>query len=72
MYRVAEDFFVSIGMDNMTDEFWRNSMLEKPEGRDVVCHASAWDFYNGRDFRYVLLEYPLVLSRFCLFLDSFL
>ncbi|KAK3106470.1 hypothetical protein FSP39_020642 [Pinctada imbricata] len=51
MYRVAEDFFSSIGMDNMTQEFWNNSMLIKPEGRDVVCHASAWDFYNGRDFR---------------------
>ncbi|XP_061182126.1 angiotensin-converting enzyme-like [Saccostrea echinata] len=51
MYRVAEDFFKSIGMEDMTDEFWQNSMLVKPEDRDVVCHASAWDFYDGKDFR---------------------
>ena len=27
-------------------------MIERPDdGRDLVCHASAWDFYNGKDFR---------------------
>lgn len=51
MYRVAEDFFKSIGMEDMTDEFWQNSMLIKPDDRDVVCHASAWDFYDSKDFR---------------------
>lgn len=36
----------------MPPEFWAESMLEKPtDGRDVVCHASAWDFYNRKDFR---------------------
>lgn len=30
-------------------------MLEKPtDGREVVCHASAWDFYNRKDFRCLL------------------
>ena len=51
MYRVAEDFFMSIGMEKMTDAFWENSMLVKPANRSVVCHASAWDFYDGNDFR---------------------
>lgn len=51
MYRVAEDFFMSIGMEKMTDAFWQNSMLVKPTDRDVVCHASAWDFYDENDFR---------------------
>lgn len=51
MYRVAEDFFMSIGMEKMTDAFWQNSMLVKPADRDVVCHASAWDFYDENDFR---------------------
>ena len=55
MYRVAEEFFQSIGMEPMPASFWTNSMLEKPEGREVVCHASAWDFNNGTDFRYVLV-----------------
>ena len=32
--------------------WFAGSMLEKPsDGRDVVCHASAWDFSNGKDFR---------------------
>ncbi|XP_060560750.1 angiotensin-converting enzyme-like [Ruditapes philippinarum] len=52
MYEVAEEFFMSIGMKPMPESFWRLSMLEKPEdGRNVVCHASAWDFNNGTDFR---------------------
>lgn len=29
-------------------------MIVKPDGREVVCHASAWDFYNQKDFRYCL------------------
>ncbi|XP_056285839.1 angiotensin-converting enzyme [Pseudoliparis swirei] len=51
MFRVAEDFFTSLNLEKMPDEFWEGSMLVKPEGREVVCHASAWDFYNRRDFR---------------------
>ncbi|KAH3692651.1 hypothetical protein DPMN_193805 [Dreissena polymorpha] len=51
MYRLAEEFFVSIGLQPMPDSFWTNSMLVKPPDRDVVCHASAWDFHNGTDFR---------------------
>lgn len=39
----------------MPKEFWDKSMLEKPsDGRQVVCHASAWDFYNRKDFRLIL------------------
>ncbi|CAB1457679.1 unnamed protein product [Pleuronectes platessa] len=51
MFRVAEEFFTSLGLEPMPQEFWDESMLEKPEGREVVCHASAWDFYNRKDFR---------------------
>ncbi|KAH1174233.1 angiotensin-converting enzyme isoform X1 [Mauremys mutica] len=52
MFRVAEEFFTSLGLLGMPPEFWEKSMLEKPaDGREVVCHASAWDFYNRRDFR---------------------
>ena len=32
--------------------FFAGSIIEKPaDGRDLTCHASAWDFYNGKDFR---------------------
>ncbi|BFZ00903.1 hypothetical protein BsWGS_03942 [Bradybaena similaris] len=52
MFRTAEDFFVSLGFDKMVPSFWTLSMLEKPnDGREVVCHASAWDFNNQKDFR---------------------
>uniref|UniRef100_A0A8C3MXM6 Angiotensin-converting enzyme n=1 Tax=Geospiza parvula TaxID=87175 RepID=A0A8C3MXM6_GEOPR len=52
MFRVSEEFFTSLGLLEMPPEFWKESMLEKPtDGREVVCHASAWDFYNRKDFR---------------------
>ncbi|XP_061611297.1 angiotensin-converting enzyme [Phyllopteryx taeniolatus] len=51
MFRVAEEFFTSLGLAEMPPEFWEESMLEKPDDREVVCHASAWDFYNRKDFR---------------------
>ncbi|KAL7642767.1 UNVERIFIED_CONTAM: hypothetical protein RMT77_006055 [Armadillidium vulgare] len=47
MFEIAEDFFVSMGMFKMTSDFWENSMMDQPkDGRKVVCHASAWDFYS--------------------------
>ncbi|KAA0725569.1 Angiotensin-converting enzyme [Triplophysa tibetana] len=52
MFRVAEEFFTSLGLIRMPDEFWDKSIIEKPsDGRDMVAHASAWDFYNRKDFR---------------------
>ncbi|XDV45023.1 hypothetical protein PO909_013201 [Leuciscus waleckii] len=52
MFEESEKFFTSLGLLSMPPEFWDKSMLEKPtDGREVVCHASAWDFYNRKDFR---------------------
>ncbi|XP_033759589.1 uncharacterized protein LOC117341835 [Pecten maximus] len=52
MFKLSEEFFVSLNLSAMPSSFWENSMLERPpDGRDVVCHASAWDFGNGKDFR---------------------
>jgi len=52
MFEKAEDFFMSMGMEKMPKKFWEGSIIEKPkDGRDLTCHASAWDFYNGEDFR---------------------
>jgi len=51
MFKVSEEFFASLGLQNMTEEFWQYSMMTKPNDREVVCHASAWDFYNTTDFR---------------------
>lgn len=52
MFQESDRFFTSLGLLPMPKEFWDKSMLEKPsDGRKVVCHASAWDFYNRKDFR---------------------
>ena len=52
MFEKADDFFQSLGFEPMTQAFWQNSLIEKPQdGRDLVCHASAWDFYGQDDFR---------------------
>ena len=44
MTRIAEDFYTSLGMPKLPDSFWTKSQLVQPRDRDVVCHASAWDF----------------------------
>ena len=50
---MSDEFFTSLGLEPVTQEFWERSMLEKPaDGRDVACHADARDFNDGRDFRY--------------------
>ncbi|XP_066583828.1 angiotensin-converting enzyme-like [Prorops nasuta] len=51
IFRLAENFFTSINLTAMPDTFWQNSILEKPKDREIICHTSAWDFYNGKDFR---------------------
>ena len=50
---MSDEFFTSLGLIPMTTEFWNRSILEKPDdGRELVCHASAWDFFDGKDVRY--------------------
>ena len=51
MTEMAEAFFTSLGLPELPQSFWQNSMLTKPVDRDVVCHASAWDLDNGNDPR---------------------
>ena len=55
MFELSEAFFVQLGYEPMTDTFWEKSMIEKPKDREVVCHASAEEFYRQEDFRSVLL-----------------
>ncbi|KAI2584460.1 angiotensin I converting enzyme, partial [Homo sapiens] len=55
MFKEADDFFTSLGLLPVPPEFWNKSMLEKPtDGREVVCHASAWDFYNEHDINFLM------------------
>jgi len=53
MFRRAESFFSSLGLEPMTPDFWNKSMLVRPaDGRQVTCHGSAHDFHSQTDFRY--------------------
>jgi peptidyl-dipeptidase A len=51
MTRYAERFFTSIGLDPLPATFWDRSMFVKPQDRDVVCHASAWNIDDDEDLR---------------------
>ena len=51
MVRVGERFFSSLGFEPLPETFYERSMFVKPEDREVVCHASAWDIDNRDDIR---------------------
>uniref|UniRef100_H2YVS7 Angiotensin-converting enzyme n=1 Tax=Ciona savignyi TaxID=51511 RepID=H2YVS7_CIOSA len=37
MFKTSEEFFTSLGLDPMTNDFWAKTMFVKPPDRDVVC-----------------------------------
>ena len=49
--KTGETFFSSLGFAPLPQTFWERSMITKPEDREVVCHASAWDIDNEDDIR---------------------
>ncbi|MBB5660988.1 M2 family metallopeptidase [Brevundimonas halotolerans] len=51
MVRTGEGFYTSLGLAPLPDTFWQRSQITRPEGREVVCHASAWDLDNHEDVR---------------------
>uniref|UniRef100_A0A182WGJ5 Angiotensin-converting enzyme n=1 Tax=Anopheles minimus TaxID=112268 RepID=A0A182WGJ5_9DIPT len=52
MFEMGDEFFQSLNMTKLPQSFWEKSILEKPnDGRDLVCHASAWDFMKQKDVR---------------------
>jgi len=51
MVETAEIFFTSLGFEPLPDTFWERSLITKPEDREVVCHASAWDIDDRDDIR---------------------
>lgn len=51
MVKLAEDFFVSLGLPELPQSFYERSQFTKPRDRDVVCHASAWPLEGGDDVR---------------------
>ena len=51
MVKIGEGFFSSLGFAPLPATFYSRSMFTKPENREVVCHASAWDLDNKDDIR---------------------
>ncbi len=51
MVKMAEAFYTSLGMPPLPTTFWERSMLQKPAGKEAVCHASSWDVTFSDDLR---------------------
>jgi peptidyl-dipeptidase A len=51
LFRYGERFFLSLGFAPLPKTFWERSLFLKPQDRDVVCHASAWDIDGSEDLR---------------------
>lgn len=51
MVHYGENFYRSLGMEALPQTFWERSLFTKPQDRDVVCHASAWDVDAKKDVR---------------------
>lgn len=52
MFQESDRFYQDLGLkSNVMSYTGPKPIIEKPTDRDIVCHASAWDFCDGRDFR---------------------
>lgn len=50
MYKMAEEFFISLGWPPLPDNFWRNSVFSEPnDGRKMDCHPTAWDMIVDKE-----------------------
>jgi peptidyl-dipeptidase A len=47
----GENFFRSLGLQQLPGTFWERSLFARPADRDVVCHASSWDIDLDLDVR---------------------
>lgn len=58
MFDVADEFYTSLGLasNGVSYNTSLGAMIEKPtDGREVLCHASAWDFCDKKTFRSVYI-----------------
>jgi peptidyl-dipeptidase A len=51
MVRTGEGFYTSLGLAPLPASFWQRSQIVRPQGREVICHASAWDVDSKDDLR---------------------
>ncbi|CRL05281.1 CLUMA_CG018154, isoform A [Clunio marinus] len=50
MFEMSDDFYMSMGLPSSAMSYSDKAVIEKPE-QTIACHASAWDFCDGEDFR---------------------
>ena len=58
MVKIGERFYTSLGFAPLPETFWKRSLFVRPEDRDVVCHASAWDIDSEDDVRIKMCIQP--------------
>ena len=58
MVKVGERFYTSLGFAPLPESFWKRSLFVRPQDRDVVCHASAWDIDSEDDVRIKMCIQP--------------
>lgn len=51
MFELSDEFYLSLGLQENRMAYTGKSIIEKPTDRIIACHASAWDFCDGNDFR---------------------
>lgn len=58
MFEVADEFFQSLGLEpnDICYNVSAGAIIEKPQDREIVCHASAWDFYDGKNYRSSIIK----------------
>jgi len=58
MVKAGERFYTSLGFAPLPESFWKRSLFVRPQDRDVVCHASAWDIDSEDDVRIKMCIQP--------------
>jgi peptidyl-dipeptidase A len=58
MVKIGERFYTSLGFAPLPESFWKRSLFVRPQDRDVVCHASAWDIDAEDDVRIKMCIQP--------------
>jgi peptidyl-dipeptidase A len=51
MVKTGENFYSSLGYAPLPETFWERSLITRPQDREVVCHASAWNIDDKDDIR---------------------
>lgn len=68
MFKMSDQFFKDLGLEPNDMSYGPNAIIEKPD-REIACHASAWDFADGEDFRIKMctkVKLSILLSiKFC-------